>query len=124
MYNDVYSQYWSPEAIYTPEELFFLNQGDMGFNQSAGLLDTQQGDPLLFQTGDEVDYNAMALGGGDAGGSGINKNLLSAGLKMMMGSGQHKDDIKDPGVRMGQFHQFNFLGGPGPRQASFNPMAY
>jgi len=121
MYNDVYSQYLSPEAMYTPEELYFLNQGDMGFYQPSGLLDTQQGDPLLFQTGDQVDYNTMALEGGDASGE-PNMALMKMAMGLMSG-GQQKEE-RDPGVKMGQFRQFNFLGGPGPRQASFNPMAY
>ena len=118
MYNDVYSQYLSPEAMYTPEELYFLNQGDMGFYQPSGLLDTQQGDPLLFQTGDQVDYNTMALEGGDASGE-PNMALMKMAMGLMSG-GQQKEE-RDPGVKI---RQFNVRGGPGPRQASFNPMAY
>lgn len=127
MYNDVYSQYLSPEAMYTPEELYFLNQGNMSFPQQSGLLDTQGFRPdldpaVMSQFGGSSYTGTPPMAEADASGE-PNMALIKMAMSLM-GGGQAKDDLKDPGVRMGQLRQFNFLGGPGPRQASFNPMAY
>ena len=120
MYNDPYY------GLYTPEEMYFINQGNMGFPQQSGLLDTQGFRPdmdpaVMSQYGGSSYTGTPPMAEADASGE-PNMALMKLAMGLMSG-GQQKEE-RDPGVKMGQFRQFNFLGGPGPRQASFNPMAY
>ena len=102
-------------------------EGMMGFDQPSGLLDVQEFRPdkdpaVMSQFGGSSYTGTPPMAEADASGE-PNMALIKMAMSLM-GGGQAKDDLKDPGVRMGQLRQFNFLGGPGPRQASFNPMAY